>query len=290
MKLQLLGFPLGHSVSPAMQTAALKEAGLKDWSYTANPVPPQKLARAVEALRRPDMAGANVTVPHKQAIMSLLDGVTPLAEAIGAVNSVVKQPDGRLIGHNTDAAGFLADLYTLGVQISGRPVLVLGAGGSARAVVAACAGVGAHIRLLARRRDQAGTLVGLAPVTIFDWTPLGWLEACDECALIVNCTPLGMAPKVDASPWLAGTPFPPGAFVYDLIYNPGETCLTREAQTAGLRASTGLGMLVEQGALSFELWIGCPASRTTMRRAADAALSALAGLSGLPQAEASERT
>ena len=223
-----------------MQTAALREAGLDDWSYTAHSVPPEQLAGAVDALRRADMAGANVTVPHKQAILPLLDGVTPVAEAIGAVNTVVKQTDGRLIGHNTDAAGFLADLYALDVAIAGRPVLVLGAGGSARAVVAACAGVGARIRLMARRREQAETLGQLAPLTIYDWAPLDWLRACDDCVLIANCTPLGMAPKVDASPWLAGTPFPPTAFVYDLIYNPADTRLTREARAAGLRAATGL--------------------------------------------------
>ena len=261
MEIVLFGYPLGHTLSPAMQGAALAEAGLADWSYTPHPVAPAGLAAAVEQLRRPGVAGANVTVPHKQAIMPLLDGVTPVADAIGAVNIVVKQPDGRLIGHNTDAAGFLADLFTLGVSITTRPVLVLGAGGSARAVVAACAGVGARVRVVARRREQAAALQNLAPVAIFDWTPLALLQACDDCVLIVNCTPLGMTPQVEASPWLPGTPFPPTAFVYDLVYNPAETQLTRAAQTAGLRAATGLGMLVEQGALGFELWTGRPAPR-----------------------------
>ncbi len=259
MKLQLLGYPLGHSVSPAMHSAALGEAGLDGWTYTLQPVPPEALPAAV---------------PHKQAIMPLLDGVTPVARAIGAVNTVVKQPDGSLLGHNTDAAGFLADLYALGVQISGRPVLVLGAGGSARAVVAGCAGVGARVRLVARRRGQAEALRALAPVAVYDWTPLGLLQACDDAALIVNCTPLGMAPKTAVSPWLAGTPFPPSAFVYDLVYNPAETQLTHDAQAEGLRGATGLGMLVEQGALSFELWTGHAAPRVTMRRAAEAARAA----------------
>ncbi len=273
MDLHLIGYPLGHSVSPAMQNAALAVAGLNDWVYTAQPVPPDGLPAAVAALRQPNLAGANVTVPHKQAILPLLDGVTPVARAIGAVNTVVKQPNGTLLGHNTDAAGFLADLYNLDVHIAGRPVLVLGSGGSARAVVAACAGVGARIRLLARRRDQAEVLQSLAPMTIFDWTPIGVLQACDGVVLIVNCTPVGMSPNTQASPWLSGTPFPPSAFVYDLIYNPTETQLTRAAQQAGLRAATGLGMLVEQGALAFELWTGQAAARVTMRRAAEAALA-----------------
>ena len=257
-----------------MHAAALADAGLEAWTYIAHSVPPDGLPAAVTILRQPALAGANVTVPHKQAIMPLLDGVTPVAAAIGAVNTVVKQPDGSLIGHNTDAAGFLADLYTLGVPISGRPVLVLGAGGSARAVVAACAGVGARLRLVARRRAQADSFLSLAAATVYEWTPLGLLQACDEAALIVNCTPLGMLPNPDASPWLAGTPFPPSAFVYDLVYNPAETRLTRDAQMAGLRAATGLGMLVEQGALAFELWTGHAAPRAIMRRAAEAALAA----------------
>jgi len=283
MRLQLMGYPLGHSVSPAMQSAGLAAAGLDDWTYQAQPAPPAELGEAVQALRQSGWAGANVTVPHKQAIMPLLDSVTAVARAIGAVNTVVKQPDGSLLGHNTDAAGFLADLYALDVHISSRPVLVLGAGGSARAVVAACAGVGARIRLLARRRDQAEGLQALAPLEIYEWSALGQLQAADNVALIVNCTPLGMAPNAQASPWLAGTPYPPGAFVYDLVYNPAETQLTRAAQAEGLRAATGLGMLVEQGALAFELWTGRPAPRVIMRRAAEAALAARPSQPAVPE-------
>jgi shikimate dehydrogenase len=274
MKLVLLGYPLEHSLSPAMHTAALAELGLTGSSYAAESVPPAGLAAAVNRLRRPEIGGANVTVPHKQAILPLLDGLTPVAAAIGAVNTIVKQDDGRLIGHNTDAAGFLADLYTLAVRLDRRPVLILGGGGAARAVVAACAGVGARVRLIARRREQAAALLGLAPLVAYDWTPLGLLRACDDCGLIVNCTPVGMAPALAASPWIYGTPFPPGAFVYDLVYNPAETVLTRQARAAGLRAATGLGMLVEQGALAFESWTGRTAPRVVMRQAAEAALLA----------------
>jgi shikimate dehydrogenase len=263
----LLGYPLSHSVSPAMHNAAFATVGL-DWHYDLLPVEPERLDEAVAQVRRADCAGANVTVPHKQAIIPLLDGVTPVAQAIGAVNTIVKR-DGRLVGHNTDAAGLLADLYTHDVKIAHRTVLVLGAGGAARAVVAACAGVGARLRVIARRREQAESLSAIAPVEIFDWTPLGLLQACDNCAVIVNATPLGMSPRVDASPWLDGTPLPVDAFVYDLVYNPAETLLTRQARRAGLRAVTGLGMLVEQGALAFELWTGRTAPRDVMRHAAD---------------------
>jgi shikimate dehydrogenase len=207
-------------------------------------------------------------------VIPLLDGVTPVAAAIGAVNTIVKQADGKLVGHNTDAAGFLADLFALEAHFGKGPVLVIGAGGSARAAVAACAGVGARLRVVARRREQAESLKTIAALDTYEWTPLGFLQACDDCTLIVNTTPLGMTPRVDASPWLAGTPFPPGAFVYDLVYNPSETVFVRQALSAGLRAATGLGMLVEQGALAFEQWTGHRAARTVMRQAAKAELAA----------------
>lgn len=274
MHLIVIGDPVAHSLSPAMQTAALAAAGLDGWTYTAERVTADALPALVARLRQPEWAGANVTVPHKRAVMPLLDAVTPVAVAIGAVNLIVKQPDGKLIGHNTDAAGFLADLYAQDANFGKGPVLILGAGGSARAVAAACAGVGARVRVLARRREQAEALISVAAVEAFDWNPLGWLQASDDCTLIVNTTPVGMTPNVDASPWLEGTPFPPRAFVYDLIYNPAETVLVRQAKAAGLRASTGLGMLVEQGALGFEQWTGHRAARAAMRQAAEAELGA----------------
>jgi shikimate dehydrogenase len=267
MRLVLLGYPVGHSVSPAMHGAALRAAGLNDWTYTAWAVTAEELPGAVEALRGADYAGANVTVPHKTRVMALLDGLTPVARAIGAVNTIVKQ-ERRLIGHNTDAAGLLADLHANGAKLERRPVLILGAGGSARAAAAACLGVGARVRVLARRPEAAEALRELGPVEVFEWSPLGLLQASDDCAVIINTTPLGMTPEEGASPWLEGTPFPPGALVYDLVYNPPETRLVRQARAEGLRAATGLGMLVEQGALAFELWTGRPAAREAMREAA----------------------
>lgn len=271
MRLSLFGHPLSHSLSPAMHNAALAELGLDGWQYVPAPVPPSGLAEAVARLRADDHAGANVTVPHKRAVVALLDGVTPVAHAIGAVNTIVKQ-DGRLIGHNTDAAGLLADLYAHDVRLSRRPVLILGAGGAARAAVAALAGVGARVRVVARRPEQAEALRPIAALEVFEWTALGLLTASDEVALIINTTPLGMTPNTDASPWLEGTPFPPDAFVYDLVYNPPDTLFVRQARAAGLRAATGLGMLVEQGALALELWTGRQAPRATMRQAAEAIL------------------
>lgn len=270
MKLALLGHPLSHSLSPAMHNAALAHVGLRDWRYEAMPVEPARLAEAVAILRGDEHAGANVTVPHKEAVIPFLDGLTPVAEAIGAVNTLVKK-DGRLIGHNTDAAGLLADLYAHDAHISNRPVLILGAGGAARAAVAAMAPLGCEIRLATRRREQAQSLItnNQLPITIYDLTINDLRRASDGVALILNCTPVGMLPNVNASPWFESVPFPPGAFVYDLVYNPSNTLLTRQARAAGLRAATGLGMLVEQGALAFELWTGKTAPRQLMRQAAE---------------------
>jgi shikimate dehydrogenase len=222
-------------------------------------------------LRSTDYAGANVTVPHKEAVIAFLDGLTPVAQAIGAVNTIVKQDD-RLIGHNTDAAGLLADWHNLGVDVARKRVLIMGAGGVARAAVAACAGVGAQIRIVARRHVQADSLEGVGRVEVFPWTRLGLMQASDDCLLVANCTPLGMWPDVDASPWLETVPWPSGAFAYDMVYNPPETRFVRQARKARLRAETGLGMLVEQGALAFELWTGRTAPRPLMRRAAERAL------------------
>ncbi|MGH2521145.1 MAG: shikimate dehydrogenase [Anaerolineales bacterium] len=280
MNLALLGYPLSHSLSPAMHNAALDAVGLKDWCYQAMPVEVERLAEAIATIRNGDYAGANVTVPHKETVIPLLDGLTPVAEAIGAVNTIIKK-NGELIGHNTDAAGLLADLHTHHVRFAHRPVLILGAGGAARAAVAACAGAnaGAQIRVIARRREAARSLASTrsvqppAQLSILDWTPLSFLEASDDCALVLNTTPLGMWPHSEASPWLDGTPFPPDAFVYDLIYNPPETLLVRQARSAGLRATTGLGMLVEQGALAFELWTGKAPPRTVMWQAAEKILN-----------------
>ena len=268
MKLALLGYPLSHSVSPAMHNAALARTGLSGWRYDAWPVEPERLREAVARLRGEAYAGANVTVPHKEAVIAGLDGLTPVAQAIGAVNTLLKR-DERLIGHNTDAAGFLADLYAHDVKLARRKVLILGAGGAARAVVAACAGVGAVVRLATRRRGQAEAFETLASVTVYDWSPLGLLQASDGVTLIVNTTPLGMSPNGAASPWPGDVPLPPDAFVYDLVYNPPETRLVRQARAAGLCAATGLGMLIEQGALAFELWTGQMAPRALMRRAAE---------------------
>ena len=153
----LVGWPVEHSVSPAMHNAAYAAVGL-DWCYLPFPVPPERLAEAIARVRALGMAGVNVTVPHKQAVLSLMDELSPAAAAIGAVNTVIVA-DGRLVGHNTDAAGFLRALREAGCEPTGLPTLVLGAGGAARAVVYALLGVGADVTVLNRTPQRAEALV-----------------------------------------------------------------------------------------------------------------------------------
>lgn len=170
-----------------------------------------------------------------------------------------------MVGYNTDWSGFLADLTALGVPVVGRDCLVLGAGGSARAVVYGLITVGARIRVLARRAKQARDLVTDIKIEFGEevrlleagsMTELATAVSATTTPLIINTTPLGMSPQVDSSPWPDALPFPAGAFVYDLVYNPRQTRLMQQAQNAGCGAANGLGMLVHQGALAFHLWTG----------------------------------
>ncbi len=211
-------------------------------------------------LRLGELHGLNVTLPHKQTVIPLLDELTETAQAIGAVNTIFVR-HGRLTGDNTDAPGFLADLRRLLSSIENRTsfmknsksALVLGAGGAARAVVYALVNDGWEVTVAARRLEQAQELACQYPSQV---ASCAWPNL-PKAALIVNATPLGMAPDTGASPWPAGLPFPPEAIVYDLVYNPQETKLVKDARAAGLPAVTGLGMLVEQAALAFALWTGC---------------------------------
>lgn len=260
-----------------MHNAAFRAAGVEG-CYALLPVHPARVSEAVSGLRALGFRGANVTVPHKQAVIPWLDDLTPEARAIGAVNTIIVEEDGRLIGTNTDAAGFLSDLEELGVLskvASTDAALVLGAGGSARAVAYALAARGIPVRVLARRLEQAHDLAtSLAPylpqpsaLTAHPWSQLA--ELGPRAGLVVNCTPVGMSPNVDASPWPDDLPFRPGQIVYDLVYSPRHTRLMAQAEAAGARAWNGLGMLVQQGARAWELWTGRPAPVQIMRAAAE---------------------
>lgn len=259
----LIGWPVSHSFSPAMHNAAAAALGVNS-VYVPLPVHPQNLQAAVRGLPALGFKGVNVTVPHKQAIMPFLDHIEPGAAMIGAVNTVVikrtSDTDYALEGHNTDWLGFLADLDALGVTLNQRDCLILGAGGSARAVVYGLAKAGAKVQLLARRSAQAEQLAtDFAAVADIRVGALGALPSVAvklEAPLIINTTPLGMTPHVESSIWPDDALIPAQAVVYDLVYNPLETRLMRQAKAAGCQTSNGLGMLIQQGVLAFELWMG----------------------------------
>ncbi len=258
----LIGWPVSHSFSPAMHNAAAQALGL-NWAYVPLPVAPENVATAVSGLSSLGFRGVNVTVPHKQAVMPLLDELEPGAQAIGAVNTIVVAENGRLTGHNTDWSGFLADLQAHGISVVERDCLLLGAGGSARAVAYGLAKSGARVHILARRVVQAEELiVDLRPylpqtqLTSYPLSKLAQVIPTHSAPLIINSTPLGMTPHETTTPWPTELDFPAEATVYDLVYNPRRTRLIQQAEAAGCQAVNGLGMLVQQGVKAFALWTG----------------------------------
>jgi shikimate dehydrogenase len=274
-RVALLGFPVSHSVSPAMHNAAFAALRMP-WNYSAAEVSPGDLAEWIDRLRNVDWAGANVTVPHTIAAADLVDELSESARRIGAVNTIVNN-DGRLIGHNTDVDGFTADLAAHKLDVAKRTAIILGAGGAARAVAHAMAALEAKLHLVCRNQEAGRDLVsrlasGADDARLYPWSPDGFSAAAEGAALIVNATPLGMAPRSDANPWPPDIPMPAAAFVYDLVFNPLETRLVAAARKSGLSACGGLGMLVEQGVRSFRLWTGSPAPLDVMTSAAAAAL------------------
>jgi shikimate dehydrogenase len=274
--LGLIGWPLGHSLSPIMHTAALQAAGLTG-DYRLFPIPPLPegeilLANMLDNLRSDVMHGLNVTIPHKQNVLPFLDTFTPAARAIGAVNTIAWQ-NGQLKGDNTDWIGFSRDLAAHlphDIVDNDRSALVLGAGGGARAVVYALWQSGWKINISSRRPEQAAKLAGefSSSENPISTRPLPEFADLPSVRLIVNTTPAGMSPKTEFSPWPMEIPFPPKAFLYDLVYNPADTSLVKAARSAGLSAVSGLGMLAEQAALAFEIWTGCPIPGNIFRQAA----------------------
>lgn len=267
----IIGFPLSHTLSPVMHNAAFAALGLTDWHYDAMEIPPDIPKHAVEEPRRVGYVGLNVTIPFKQAVMAYC---TPdaKARAIGAVNTIDFRTD---VGTNTDADGFIDDLLAHGVPLSGQKVIVLGAGGAARAAVYGLWQQGAQVIVVNRTKERADDM--LAQLTISAGVQGAQSLTLDEAAewgasLIVNCTSVGMKPQVDESPWIAGVPLPRGVTVYDMVYRPAQTAFMRQAEAAGGRAIGGLGMLVRQGAAAFRLWTGLDAPLDVMRQAAERAL------------------
>jgi shikimate dehydrogenase len=279
IRLGLIGHPVKHSLSPAMHRAALSACGLEG-DYTLFPIAAADRAALKDLLgqvRAGSIQGLNVTIPHKRSIAGLLETLTPTAGAVGAVNTVLRD-EGVLVGDNTDAPGFLGALNGFLSEHGRRSgggcsSLILGAGGSARAVVYALLESGWDVTVAARRVDQARRLARDFPdydIRIIDYADLTAAPVQDllaACTLIVNATPVGMSPDVEGSPWPEGIPFPRGAAFYDLVYVPDVTRVVRDARAEGIPATTGLGMLVEQALLSFVRWTGHTPSRDIMLRA-----------------------
>ena len=279
-KLGIIGFPIRHSISPVFQQAALDYLGM-DASYHAWEVNPGELDEFIAGLRSPDVLGINVTVPHKEAVVPFLDEVDEWATAAGAVNTIVNRA-GRLTGHNTDGTGFLRALREAGgFNPTGRRVLILGAGGAARGVILALIrdGVG-QLTIANRTLERAQQLSRMARDNGHDARAVALEEvdlspAAASAELIINCTTIGMShgPNETGSA-LSAEQIPPRALVNDLVYNPLETPLLRQASLAGASTLGGIHMLVYQGAASFEMWTGKEAPVQVMLQAATKAMQA----------------
>ena len=251
----LIGRDIAYSASPAMQTAAFRAAGL-DWTYEILDVAPERLAAAVESLRAPGAVGANVTIPYKVSVMPLLDDLEGEAVDAGAVNTI-RRDGSRLVGSNTDVTGVRVALGAVGVEPASARVVVLGAGGSARA--AAVALRGADVTFVARRPEAAGGLPG----RVLGWGDPAWRALVRHADVLLNATPLGRRGEMPVRP----ASLPPRGAVVDLVYVEGGTPLVRRARGLGLRCVDGWSVLLAQGAAAFQAWTSRPAPVEAMREA-----------------------
>lgn len=265
----VIGYPVRHSLSPVICQAAFDELGL-NWIYAAFEVAPGEASQALDAMRSRGMAGLSVTMPHKADVAAAVDELSPAAAALGVVNCVSRDGD-RLIGHNTDGAGFCDALRADGVEVADIACAVLGAGGAARAVVAELARrEAAEVAVIARRPERAASAAELAGSagTVAGPGDVG------RYRLVVNATPVGMA-ETEGAGNLPLDPdlIHPGQHVAELVYNPLQTPLLAECQRRGVPASTGVGMLVHQAAHAVRIWTGAEPPVDAMTAAATAALA-----------------
>ncbi|RDV81745.1 shikimate dehydrogenase [Ammonifex thiophilus] len=276
----IFGDPIAHTLSPRMHNAAFQSLNL-NYVYVPFRVRREELAEATAAIKALNLAGINVTVPHKEAIIPYLDELEEEARLIGAVNTVINQ-GGKLWGSNTDASGFLAALQEEGFAPAKKKVAVLGAGGAARAVgVALARSQVEEIIFFNRTFDRAAELAAYLEertgvrTRALPWEEMGsskGIELLQAADLIVQTTSLGMYPCEGEMPPVAGEAFRPGQLVIDLIYRPLETRFLSLARKRGAKTASGLGMLLYQGALAFSLWTGVPAPLEVMRAALEEAL------------------
>lgn len=262
----VIGSPVSHSLSPVIHNAAFLDGGL-DWVYAAFEVAPGAAVGALAAMRVLGIAGLSVTMPHKDDVAAAVDVLDPAASALRSANTVVLQPDGRLAGHSTDGAGFVASLYEAGVDPDGMNVAVLGAGGAARAVIDSLTRSGAaHIAVVNRSPDRARVAAALAG----ERGSVGGAADITTADLVVNATSIGMG-SLD-------TPcdldlLRAGQVVADVVYHPLETAFLTAARARGATVVDGLGMLVQQAVLQQELWTGQRPNPAVMRAAAEQELA-----------------
>jgi len=266
-KIGILGWPVGHSLSPLMQNAAFESLHL-DYVYVPLPVQAEYLAQAVVGLKALGFTGANVTIPHKVAIMAYLDEIDSSAQLIGAVNTIVIK-EGKCIGYNTDAQGFIRSLTTKNVMITGKSAVLMGAGGASRAVVCGLIqhGIGqitVGARNLIKVQEFAKGFPTVTNIEGCDWNESIFNNRIKDCDILINCTPIGMSADNKEELPIIWDNVHSDTVVCDLIYNPPMTPFLKSAQNHGNKIINGAGMLVEQGALAFELWTGKPGPRKIM--------------------------
>lgn len=267
----LIGDPVGQSLSPAMHNAAFRALGL-NCAYITLRVPKPTLANAIAGVRALGIAGLNVTIPHKISIISLLDELDESANLVGAVNTV-KNNRGKLIGFNTDGEGALRALEEKIGSVKGKEVVLLGAGGAARAIAFSLARAGARLTIANRTVPRAQALASAVEqklstnVKVASLNRAELTKALKNVDVLINATSVGMHPKIDKT-LVRANMMRRGLVVYDIVYKPLRTKLLREARRAGGKTIDGLGMLVHQGALAFEIWTGKRAPIKIMKAAA----------------------
>jgi shikimate dehydrogenase len=264
----LIGSGISYSVSPAMHNAAFAALGI-DWNYTLINVRSPDLEATLQALRSDPWMGANVTIPHKQAVIPLLDELSPRAGLCGAVNTIIRCGS-KLHGENTDIDGFRQHLDELGWLSEPGPALILGAGGAARAAALTLLEQRFTVTMLARTPGRAGAFhAALDPdlrprLNLLPWNPEAARSAAAGARLVVNATPLGGLNQPDLNPWPASAEPHPAACFYDMTYNPPVTPFLKLGISHSLPTSSGLGMLINQGFSSFKLWTGLEPDKKLM--------------------------
>ena len=270
----LIGYPLEHSFSPQMHNHAFEVLGL-NYVYLTLPIVPAQLKNAILGLRAMPFVGANVTIPYKEKIIPYLDGLSQNAQRVGAVNTLYWNEQRKLIGDNTDIAGFQQTLIEFGIDLNGRTATILGAGGAARAVALVLAqNQVKEISFLTRRPEAVESLLRdlkpLFPEIIWDYhlkTNSQFADLLTRSSFLVNATPVGMSPQTEQLPLAEQfiSLLPEGARCYDLVYNPVNTQFMKVAKAKGYKVYNGLNMLVYQGAHAFKRWTGQEAPVTEMK-------------------------